>query len=66
MIAGKVLNNVGVLRQFSQKTKFSDFLFQRVPVLQPVFHQNSFRQIFGPIFDDQWFEWVIFIKRKAP
>ena len=24
MIAGKVLNNVGVLKQFSQKTKFSD------------------------------------------
>ena len=62
MIAGKVVNNAGVLKHFSQKTKFAIFSFQRVPILQPVFHHNSFRLMFRHIFDNQWFELVIFIR----
>ena len=42
----EIFGDVAVLKHFSQKTLFYNFLFQRFPILQPVFHQNSLRLIF--------------------
>ena len=62
IFAGKVFNNVGVLKHFFQKTRHFKIIVLTCPNITTSVSSQQFKANFRLIFDDQWFERVIFIR----